>query len=210
MTRLTATYDLPTLRRRVVVYVEREDGLLVFEDHDIPRLDGDPSAGVEQDEALIEARDLRGSRRDRASSSMQSRRSWGRTNISTVWVTLPSATSSASWRSMGLPRSWQHVVSGDGDDAALVFDGRFDPAPELAAVQSVFRSVGGLRGRWPRSGRHHRRKIRQWPHSESRLRRRLRLLLRRLNLFSPSRIADTPQSNVSGLPSDAKGGSRRG
>jgi 8-oxo-dGTP pyrophosphatase MutT (NUDIX family) len=40
----------------------------------------------------------------------------------------------------GLPRAWQHIVSGDGGDAALVFDCRFDPAPELWPVQAVFRS----------------------------------------------------------------------
>ena len=40
----------------------------------------------------------------------------------------------------GLPRVWQHIVSGDDGDAALVFDCRFDPVPELWPVQSVFRS----------------------------------------------------------------------
>ncbi len=39
----------------------------------------------------------------------------------------------------GLPRAWQHVVSGDGEDAALVFECRFDPAPDLWPVQSVYR-----------------------------------------------------------------------
>ena len=43
----------------------------------------------------------------------------------------------------GLPSSWQHVVSGEGEDAGLVFECRFDPEPDLWPVQSVFRSVGG-------------------------------------------------------------------
>ena len=42
----------------------------------------------------------------------------------------------------GLPNAWQHVVAGDGTDAELVFDCRFDPAPQLWQVQSVFRPLG--------------------------------------------------------------------
>ena len=43
----------------------------------------------------------------------------------------------------GLPRAWQHLVTGDGEDAGLVFECRFDPAPKLWPVQSVFRPAGG-------------------------------------------------------------------
>ncbi len=39
----------------------------------------------------------------------------------------------------GLPQEWRHVVSGCGEDAGLVFECRFDPAPRLWPVQSVFR-----------------------------------------------------------------------
>lgn len=46
--------------------------------------------------------------------------------------------------------------------------------------------------------------------NESELRRHLRLLLRRLNLWDSSRHSETPQGNVSGPPVDAKTGSRRG
>jgi hypothetical protein len=41
----------------------------------------------------------------------------------------------------GLPRSWQHTVVGAGEDAGLVFDCRFDPAPKLWPVQSAFRRI---------------------------------------------------------------------
>jgi hypothetical protein len=46
--------------------------------------------------------------------------------------------------------------------------------------------------------------------NESELRRRLRLLLRRLNLWDSSRSGEAQQGNVSGPPVDAKTGSRRG
>ena len=39
----------------------------------------------------------------------------------------------------GLPDRWQHVVRGDGDDAGLVFDCRFESEPDLWAVQAIFR-----------------------------------------------------------------------
>jgi 8-oxo-dGTP pyrophosphatase MutT (NUDIX family) len=45
----------------------------------------------------------------------------------------------------GVPQSWQHIVSGDGDDAALVFNCRFDPAPNLWPVQAVFRAERSAR-----------------------------------------------------------------
>jgi 8-oxo-dGTP pyrophosphatase MutT (NUDIX family) len=43
----------------------------------------------------------------------------------------------------GIPRAWQHVVTGNGEDAGLLFDCRFDPAPLLWPVQSEFRAVEG-------------------------------------------------------------------
>ena len=44
--------------------------------------------------------------------------------------------------------------------------------------------------------------------NRSDLRRRLRLLLRRLNVFDPARTADMPQGNVSGPPDPGKPGPR--
>jgi len=40
----------------------------------------------------------------------------------------------------GLPDSWEHAVTGHGDDAELIFLCRFDPAPTLWPVQAAFRS----------------------------------------------------------------------
>ncbi len=42
----------------------------------------------------------------------------------------------------GLPDAWQHTVSGEGDDVALVFLCRFDSVPDLWPVQSIFRPSG--------------------------------------------------------------------
>ena len=40
-----------------------------------------------------------------------------------------------------LPNAWEHVVTGEGEDATLVFDCRFDPSPKLWPVQAVFLTV---------------------------------------------------------------------
>lgn len=65
-----------------------------------------------------------------------------RRRCSLGWVSPRSVTSLAHRPQMGWPQAWEHAVSEDGEDAILVFDCRFDPAPELWPVQSVFRSVG--------------------------------------------------------------------
>jgi len=43
---------------------------------------------------------------------------------------------------------------------------------------------------------------------ESEVRRRIRLILRRLNLFSPSRTDERPQGNLSGPRDDYNAGAR--
>jgi hypothetical protein len=40
----------------------------------------------------------------------------------------------------GVPDRWEHVVTGRGEDADLVFLCRFDAEPELWPVQAVFRT----------------------------------------------------------------------
>jgi ADP-ribose pyrophosphatase YjhB (NUDIX family) len=40
----------------------------------------------------------------------------------------------------GLPDEWKHVVTGQREDADLVFLCRFDPNPDLWPVQAVFRA----------------------------------------------------------------------
>ena len=128
-------------RNRVVVYVEREDGLLVFDHRDHPEAGTQvPAGGVEQDEALFEAairevREETGVELDSEPTLLGTHEhldGLGRPALSHFFrVSAPK----------GLPRFWQHVVSGEGDDSALVFECRFDPAPKLWPVQSVFRSV---------------------------------------------------------------------
>ena len=138
-----AAYDhqMP-LRKRVVVYVEREDGLLVFDHRDHPEAGTQvPAGGVHRDEGLIEAairevHEETGVRLDAEPTLLGTHEhldGLGQPALSHFFR------ADAPER---LPRVWQHIVSGDGEDAALVFDCRFDPSPELWPVQSVFRSVG--------------------------------------------------------------------
>jgi 8-oxo-dGTP pyrophosphatase MutT (NUDIX family) len=127
------------VRSRVVVYVEREDGLLVFDHRDHPDAGTQvPAGGVDAGEGLIEAamrevREETGVRLETAPTLLGTHEhldGLGRPAVSHFFrVDAPT----------GLPRFWRHVVSGDDTDAALVFDCRFDPSPELWPVQSVFR-----------------------------------------------------------------------
>lgn len=142
MARANSTYDhrVP-LKTRVVVYVERADGLLVFDHRDHPEAGTQvPAGGVHDGEDLVEAviREVleeTGVQLDAepiALGTHEHRDGLGAPSISHFFrVNSPD----------GLPRSWRHVVSGDGGDAQLAFDCRFDPAPELWPVQSIFRSV---------------------------------------------------------------------
>lgn len=133
-------YDRPMLlRRRVVVYVERADGLLVFDRRDHPEAGTQvPAGGVDQEEGLIEAairevREETGVQLDAEPTLLGTHEhldGLGQPAVTTFFhVDAPS----------GLPRTWQHIVSGRGDDAGLIFECRFDPAPDLWPVQSVFR-----------------------------------------------------------------------
>jgi 8-oxo-dGTP pyrophosphatase MutT (NUDIX family) len=135
------------LRKRVVVYVEREDGLLVFDHRDHPEAGTQvPAGGVEQDEALVEAaiREVR----EETGVQLDTEPTLLGTHEHLDGLGQPALSHFFQADApKGLPRCWQHVVSGDGDDAALVFECRFDPAPELWPFQSVFRAVGGKPGR---------------------------------------------------------------
>jgi 8-oxo-dGTP pyrophosphatase MutT (NUDIX family) len=122
------------------VYVEREDGLLVFDHRDHPDAGTQvPAGGVQANEDLLDAvvrevREETGARLGAGATLLGSHEhldGLGQPALSHFFrVDAPD----------GLPRAWQHVVTGDGDDAGLVFECRFDPAPELWPVQSVFRS----------------------------------------------------------------------
>ena len=128
------------LRKRIVVYVEREDGLLVFDHRDHPEAGTQvPAGGVDAgerpiDAAIREVCEETGVRLETAPTLLGTHEhldGLGRRALSHFFrADAPT----------GLPSFWRHVVSGDGTDAALVFDCRFDPSPELWPVQSVFRS----------------------------------------------------------------------
>jgi 8-oxo-dGTP pyrophosphatase MutT (NUDIX family) len=129
------------LRKRVVVYVEREDGLVVFDHRDHPEAGTQvPAGGVDHGEGLIQAaiREVR----EETGVCLDTEPTFLGTHEHLDGLRQPALSyffrAGAPER---LPRVWQHVVSGDGEDAALVFDCRFDPAPELWLVQSFFRSV---------------------------------------------------------------------
>lgn len=136
-------YDLPmTVRNRVVVYVERQDGVLVFDHRDHPEAGTQvPAAGVEERESLEEAalrevREETGVQLDGTPALLGTHEhldGLGRPSLS-YFFRAPAPD--------GLPQTWEHTVSGDGEDAGLVFDCRFDPDPKLSPVQSGFRSVG--------------------------------------------------------------------
>jgi 8-oxo-dGTP pyrophosphatase MutT (NUDIX family) len=131
-----------SLRERVDVYVERSDGLLVFDHRDHPEAGTQvPAGGVDRGEELLDAvsrevREETGVLLDAEPTPLgeyEHLDGLGQPTLSYFFrVDAPG----------DLPDAWQHVVTGDGDDIGLVFDCRFDPAPTLWPVQSVFRSVG--------------------------------------------------------------------
>jgi 8-oxo-dGTP pyrophosphatase MutT (NUDIX family) len=131
------------LRKRVVVYVEREGGLLVFDHRDHPEAGTQvPTGGVDPEEGLIEA----AIREVREETGVQLDTDPTLLGTHEHLDGLGQPARSHFFRvdaPMGLSRRWQHVVFGDGKDTALVFECRFDPAPELWPVQSVFRPIGG-------------------------------------------------------------------
>ena len=131
-----------TVRSRVVVYVEREDGLLVFNHRDHPEAGTQvPAGGIEAGEtvaaaAIREVREETGVQLDETPVLLGTHEHFdglGQPALS-HFLRAPAPE--------GLPQAWSHVVSGNGEDATLVFECRFDHAPELWPVQSVFRPVG--------------------------------------------------------------------
>jgi 8-oxo-dGTP pyrophosphatase MutT (NUDIX family) len=135
---------LVELRQRVVVYVERDHHLLVFDHQDHPDAGTQvPAGGVEHgedisDAAVREVAEETGVRlrsRPTLLGTHDHLDGLGRRARSHFFrVDAPP----------GLPDSWEHRVTGHGDDAELVFLCRFDPAPTLWPVQAVFRSPPSL------------------------------------------------------------------
>jgi 8-oxo-dGTP pyrophosphatase MutT (NUDIX family) len=130
------------LRKRVVVYVEREGALLVFDHRDHPEAGTQvPAGGVDpgerlEDAVLREVREETGVSLDGELTLLGTHEhldGLGRPAVSHFFrADAPG----------GSPDAWEHTVSGEGDDATLVFLCRFDPAPDLWPVQSVFRPSG--------------------------------------------------------------------
>jgi 8-oxo-dGTP pyrophosphatase MutT (NUDIX family) len=130
-------------RQRVVVYVERDDELLVFDHRDHPEAGTQvPAGGILSGEALEEAV----IREVREETGLDLRDApvllgihghldgLGRRALSFFFrVDAPDDAADA----------WEHTVVGEGDDAGLVFRCRFDSTPTLPAVQAVYRSVRG-------------------------------------------------------------------
>ena len=127
------------LRKRVVVYVERGDGLLVFDHRDYPEAGTQvPAGGVDEGEALTEAairevREETGVRLDAELTLLGTHEHLDGLDRPALSYFFGADAPD------GLPASWQHVVSGNGEDAALVFECWFERAPSLWAVQAVFR-----------------------------------------------------------------------
>jgi 8-oxo-dGTP pyrophosphatase MutT (NUDIX family) len=127
------------LRRRVVVYVERGAELLVFDHRD--HLDAGtqvPAGGVLDGESLEDA--VR--REVREETGVQLRAQPVPLGTLEHLDGLGQPACSHFFRvdaPDGLPAAWEHAVHGDGLDAGLVFLCRFDAAPELWPVQSVYR-----------------------------------------------------------------------
>jgi ADP-ribose pyrophosphatase YjhB (NUDIX family) len=128
-------------RLRVVVYVDREDGLLVFNQRDHPEAGTQVPAGsvmageLLTDEAIREVREETGVKllaEPELLGEHEHPDGHGRAALSHFFrVNAPD----------GLPNAWEHVVTGEGEDAMLVFDCRFDPSPRLWPVQAVFLTV---------------------------------------------------------------------
>jgi 8-oxo-dGTP pyrophosphatase MutT (NUDIX family) len=118
--------------------VEREDGLLVFDQLDDPMAGTQvPAGGVNVGEDLFDAarrevREETGVEIDDELTLLGTHEhlnGLGRSALTHFFrVEAPS----------GLPRSWQHAVVGDGEDNGLVFNCRFDPAPTLSPEQAAF------------------------------------------------------------------------
>jgi 8-oxo-dGTP pyrophosphatase MutT (NUDIX family) len=131
-------------RERVVVYIERGNDLLVFDHRDHPDAGTQvPAGGVHEGEALVEAaiREVR----EETGVHLECEPTFVGTHEHLDGLGQPAR--SHFFRvdaPTGLPPAWRHVVSGDGEDAGLVFECRFEESPTLWPVQSVFWLAEGL------------------------------------------------------------------
>jgi 8-oxo-dGTP pyrophosphatase MutT (NUDIX family) len=126
-------------RERVLVYVEREDGLLVFDHRDHPDAGTQvPAGGVHEGERLIDA--VRREVLEETGVELDGDLELLGTHEHLDGLGAPALTHFFRAKAPdGLPESWRHTVDGEGEDAGLVFDCRFAAAPRLWPVQAVFR-----------------------------------------------------------------------
>jgi len=123
------------------VYVEREDGLLVFDHRDCPEAGTQvPAGGVMAGEPLTDAaiREVREETGVELLAELELLGAHehpdglGRAALSYFFrVNAPD----------GLPDAWENAVTSEREDETLVFDCRFDPSPKLWPVQAVFLTV---------------------------------------------------------------------
>jgi ADP-ribose pyrophosphatase YjhB (NUDIX family) len=129
-------------RKRVVVYVERGEELLVFDHRDHPDAGTQvPAGGVHEGEALVDA--VRREVREETGVELDCEPLLLGTHEHVDGLGQPALSSFFRVSAPdGLPDTWEHVVSGDGPDVGLVFLCRFDSRPALWPVQEVFRFAG--------------------------------------------------------------------
>jgi 8-oxo-dGTP pyrophosphatase MutT (NUDIX family) len=127
-------------RQRVVVYVERGRELLVFEHRDHPEARTQvPAGGVDGGEDIAAAV-VREVAEETGVTLVTEPRLLG-THDHLDGLGRPAT--SHFFRvdaPPDVPDRWEHVVTGRGEDADLVFLCRFDAEPELGPVQAVFRT----------------------------------------------------------------------
>lgn len=128
------------LRQRVLVYVERGDGLLVFDHRDHPDAGTQvPAGGVCEGESLADA--ARREVLEETGVTLAGDFTFLGTHEHLDGLGEPALTHFFRAEAPeGLPESWRHTVGGEGGDTGLVFDCRFEAAPRLWPVQAVFRT----------------------------------------------------------------------
>ena len=125
-------------RERVVVYVTRGDQLLVFDHRDHPEAGTQvPAGGVHEEEALDDAaiREVF----EETGVVLDGRPTFLGTHEHVDGLGRPARSSFVQIAAPStMPDSWQHQVTGSGDDQRLVFLCGFDSNPRLQDVQSLF------------------------------------------------------------------------
>lgn len=126
------------MRKRVVVYAVREDGLLVFDHRDHPEAGTQvPAGGIEPGEDMIDA--VRREVLEETGVTVTAEPTFLGVHEHEDGVGQPTRSHFFVVDAPeGLPLSWEHVVGGEGEDAGMTFVCRFDPLPTLWPQQALF------------------------------------------------------------------------